>query len=126
MPDIPVKVTMNVGNPSRAFSFAGIPNTGVGLARLEFVINTTIGVHPRALLEFDDQPAEVQEKIRELTAGYAGPVSFYVDKLVEGIATLAASFYPNPVIVRISDFKSNEYANLVAALRILRSHVSSV
>jgi pyruvate,water dikinase len=117
MPELPTKIMMNVGNPSRAFSFAAIPNAGVGLARLEFIINTTIGVHPRALLEFDQLPAELQQRIAIMTAGYADPVSFYVDKLVEGIATLGAAFYPNPVIVRTSDFKSNEYANLVGGER---------
>uniref|UniRef100_UPI000A9612F7 putative PEP-binding protein n=1 Tax=Methylogaea oryzae TaxID=1295382 RepID=UPI000A9612F7 len=113
MPKLPVKLMMNVGNPERAFAFAAIPNAGVGLARLEFVINRTIGVHPKALLEFDRQSQEIQAEIRSRMAGYADPVSFYVDKLAEGIATLAAAFYPKPVIVRCSDFKSNEYANLV-------------
>jgi pyruvate,water dikinase len=114
MPDIGVKVMMNVGNPTRAFQFSSIPNAGIGLARLEFIINTMIGVHPRALLEFDRQPPEIQQAIRRKMAGYADPVSFYVEKLVEGIATLAAGFHPHPVIVRLSDFKSNEYANLLA------------
>jgi len=114
MPDIGVKVMMNVGNPTRAFQFNNIPNAGVGLARLEFIINTMIGVHPKALLEFDKQPADIQAAIRQKMAGYADPVNFYVEKLVEGIGTLAASFNPRPVIVRLSDFKSNEYANLLA------------
>jgi len=114
MPKLDVKVMMNVGNPTRAFQFANIPNAGVGLARLEFIINTMIGVHPRALLEFDKQTPEIQDAIRRKMAGYADPVSFYVEKLVEGVGTLAASFAPNPVIVRLSDFKSNEYANLLA------------
>ncbi len=114
MPKLDVKVMMNVGNPTRAFQFANIPNAGVGLARLEFIINTMIGVHPRALLEFDQQTPEIQDAIRRKMAGYADPVSFYVEKLVEGISTLAASFAPGPVIVRLSDFKSNEYANLLA------------
>ncbi|MFA7619093.1 MAG: phosphoenolpyruvate synthase [Thiohalomonadaceae bacterium] len=114
MPKLDVKVMMNVGNPTRAFQFANIPNAGVGLARLEFIINTMIGVHPRALLEFDKQTPEIQDAIRRKMAGYADPVSFYVEKLVEGIGTLAASFAPGPVIVRLSDFKSNEYANLLA------------
>ncbi|MCK9532171.1 MAG: phosphoenolpyruvate synthase [Gammaproteobacteria bacterium] len=114
MPKLDVKVMMNVGNPTRAFQFANIPNAGVGLARLEFIINTMIGVHPRALLEFDKQTPEVQDAIRCKMAGYADPVSFYVEKLVEGVGTLAASFAPGPVIVRLSDFKSNEYANLLA------------
>jgi pyruvate,water dikinase len=113
MPDIPVKIMMNVGNPDRAFDFSGIPHKGIGLARLEFIINRMIGVHPKALLNFDDQNEDVQQTIREFTAGYADPVSFYVDKLAEGIGTLAAAFAPEPVIVRMSDFKSNEYANLV-------------
>jgi pyruvate, water dikinase len=113
MPDIPVKITMNVGNPDRAFDFAGIPHRGVGLARLEFIINRMIGVHPRALLEFDKQSAELKDTITKQIAGYDGPVNFYVDKLAEGIAQIAAAFAPEPVIVRLSDFKSNEYANLI-------------
>jgi pyruvate, water dikinase len=113
MPPIPVKIMMNVGNPDRAFDFAGIPNRGVGLARLEFIINRMIGVHPRALLEFDRVDASVQAQIRTQMAGYADPVSFYVDKLTEGISQIAAAFAPEPVIVRLSDFKSNEYANLI-------------
>jgi len=113
LPEIPVKIMMNVGNPDRAFDFAGIPNRGVGLARLEFIINRMIGVHPRALLEFDRQSFELKEAIARQIAGYADPVSFYVDKLVEGIAQIAAAFAPEPVIVRLSDFKSNEYANLI-------------
>ncbi len=112
-PDLPVKIMMNVGNPDRAFDFAGIPNAGVGLARLEFIINRMIGIHPRALLEFDDQPEEIQQQIKKLTAAYASPVDFYVEKLTEGISTLAAAFHPQPVIVRMSDFKSNEYMNLL-------------
>ena len=117
MPALPVKIMMNVGNPERAFQFAGLPHAGVGLARLEFIINNMIGVHPKALLEFERLPADVQAAIREKTAGYAGPVEFYVEKLVEGISTLAAAFHPEPVIVRLSDFKSNEYANLLAGER---------
>jgi pyruvate,water dikinase len=117
MPELPVKIMLNVGNPDRAFQFAAIPNAGVGLARLEFIINNMIGIHPKALLEFDRQPADIQAAIRRKTAGYAGPVDFYVEKLVEGISTLAAAFYPQPVIVRLSDFKSNEYANLLAGDR---------
>ncbi len=113
LPPIPVKLTMNVGNPDRAFDFAGIPNQGVGLARLEFIINRMIGVHPRALLEFDRQSAELKETITRQIAGYADPVSFYVDKLTEGIAQIGAAFAPEMVIVRLSDFKSNEYANLI-------------
>ncbi len=117
MPQLPVKVMMNVGNPGRAFDFAMIPNAGVGLARLEFIINTTIGIHPKALFEVEAQSPEVQKEIQERAAGYAGPIDFYVEKLTEGIATLAAAFHPNPVIVRMSDFKSNEYANLIAGDR---------
>jgi len=117
LPPLPVKLTMNVGNPDRAFAFAGIPNHGVGLARLEFIINRMIGVHPKALLEFDKQDAATKNLISEQMAGYADPVSFYIDKLAEGIATIGAAFYPNPVIVRLSDFKSNEYANLIGGER---------
>jgi pyruvate, water dikinase len=113
LPEPPVKITMNVGNPDRAFDFAGIPNHGVGLARLEFIINRMIGVHPRALLEFDRLEPSLQATIRTQMAGYRDPVSFFVDKLTEGVAQIAAAFAPNPVIVRLSDFKSNEYANLI-------------
>jgi pyruvate,water dikinase len=113
MPPAPLKIMMNVGNPERAFDFAQLPNQGIGLARLEFIIARQIGVHPRALLEYDRQPAELKKQIDQITAGYASPVEFYVERLVEGIATLTAAFAPNPVIVRLSDFKSNEYANLV-------------
>ena len=113
MPEIPVKITMNVGNPDRAFDFAAIPHKGVGLARLEFIINRMIGVHPRALLEFDKQSPELKDTILKQIAGYDGPVNFYIDKLSEGIAQIAAAFAPEPVIVRLSDFKSNEYANLI-------------
>jgi pyruvate,water dikinase len=117
LPKIPLKIMMNVGNPDRAFDFAGIPNHGVGLARLEFIINRMIGVHPRALLEFDRLDPELQGQIRTQMAGYADPVSFYVEKLAEGIAQIAAAFAPEPVIVRLSDFKSNEYANLIGGSR---------
>ncbi|MFD1133542.1 phosphoenolpyruvate synthase [Psychrobacter sanguinis] len=113
MPELPFKVMMNVGNPDRAFSFAQIPNAGVGLARLEFIINRMIGVHPKALLNMNSLPREVSQAIKERISGYASPVDFYVDKLVEGIATLAVAFRKQPVIVRMSDFKSNEYANLI-------------
>jgi pyruvate, water dikinase len=113
MPDIPVKIMMNVGNPDRAFDFAGIPHHGVGLARLEFIINRMIGVHPRALLEFDTLSENLQHTIRQQMAGYSDPVEFFVDKLAEGIGTIGAAFAPHPVIVRLSDFKSNEYANLI-------------
>jgi len=104
---------MNIGNPDRAFEFAGLPNKGVGLARLEFIINRMIGVHPRALLEFDKQSPELKESIAQQIAGYPDPISFYVDKLAEGISQIAAAFAPESVIVRLSDFKSNEYANLI-------------
>ena len=117
LPKIPVKIMMNVGNPDRAFDFAGIPHHGVGLARLEFIINRMIGVHPRALLEFDRLDGELQDQIRSQMAGYADPVGFYVEKLSEGIAQIAAAFSPEPVIVRLSDFKSNEYANLIGGKR---------
>ena len=113
MPELPFKVMMNVGNPDRAFDFSALPNDGVGLARLEFIINRMIGVHPKALLNYDSLPMEVQETVAKRVAAYKSPVDFYVDKLVEGISTLAAAFYPKKVIVRLSDFKSNEYANLI-------------
>ncbi|MBV8910103.1 MAG: phosphoenolpyruvate synthase, partial [Gammaproteobacteria bacterium] len=117
LPKIPVKIMMNVGNPDRAFDFAGIPNHGVGLARLEFIINRMIGVHPRALLEFDRLDADLKHQISEQIAGYSDPVGFYVEKLAEGVAQIAAAFAPEPVIVRLSDFKSNEYANLIGGER---------
>ncbi len=113
LPEPPTKIMMNVANPSRAFAFSRIPNEGIGLARLEFIINTTIGVHPRALMEFESLPADVKSTVAEQMAGYDDPVGFYVEKLVEGISTLAAAFNGKPVIVRMSDFKSNEYANLI-------------
>ncbi len=113
LPPIPLKIMMNVGNPDRAFDFAGIPHRGVGLARLEFIINRMIGVHPRALLEFDQLPQDLQNTIRRQMSGYSDPVSFYIEKLCEGVGTIAAAFAPEPVIVRLSDFKSNEYANLI-------------
>ena len=117
LPDIPVKIMMNVGNPDRAFDFASIPHHGVGLARLEFIINRMIGVHPQALLEYDSLDADTKSAIDEQKAGYADPVQFFVDKLAEGVATIAAAFAPEPVIVRMSDFKSNEYANLIGGDR---------
>ena len=113
MPDLAFKIMMNVGNPDRAFGFAQIPNEGVGLARLEFIINRMIGVHPKALLNMNTLPREIVQAIQERMAGYASPVDFYVDKLVEGISTLAVAFKDKKVIVRMSDFKSNEYANLI-------------
>lgn len=113
MPELAFKIMMNVGNPDRAFSFTQMPNEGIGLARLEFIINRMIGVHPKALLNMNSLPREIAQAINERIAGYASPVDFYVDKLVEGISTLAVAFMDQPVIVRMSDFKSNEYANLL-------------
>ncbi len=113
MPELPTKIMLNVATPGRAFAFSRLPNAGVGLARLEFIINNTIGIHPKALLQFEQQEVSLQEKIRKRMAGYTSPVDFYVEKLIEGIATLGAAFTPKPVIVRLSDFKSNEYANLL-------------
>lgn len=114
MPELPMKVMLNVGNPERAFTFQSIPNSGVGLARLEFLISNTIGIHPRALLDFDSlEDKELKQFIMQKTAAYDSPVEYYIERLKEGIATIAAAFYPKPVIVRLSDFKSNEYANLV-------------
>jgi len=117
MPDLPLKIMMNVGNPDRAFDFACLPNEGVGLARLEFIINRMIGVHPKALLEFDQQTPELQRQIRSMMKGFDDPVEFYIARLTEGIATLGAAFAPKRVIVRLSDFKTNEYANLVGGER---------
>lgn len=113
LPDIPVKLMMNVGNPDRAFDFARIPNAGIGLARLEFIINRMIGVHPNALFDYDHLDAETRSAVDEHMAGYPNPIEFFVDKLAEGVSTIAAAFAPEPVIVRMSDFKSNEYANLI-------------
>ena len=117
MPELPLKIMMNIGNPDRAFDFARLPNEGVGLARLEFIINRMIGVHPRALLEFDQQTPELQQQIRQMMKGFDDPIEFYIGRLTEGIATLGAAFAPKRVIVRLSDFKSNEYANLVGGER---------
>ena len=117
MPPAPLKIMMNVANPDRAFDFGMLPNAGIGLARLEMIIASHIGVHPKALLEYDRQDAATKAKIDARTAGYAGPVEFYVDRLAEGIATITASVAPNPVIVRLSDFKSNEYANLIGGTK---------
>ena len=117
MPALPLKIMMNVGNPDRAFDFARLPNDGVGLARLEFIINRMIGVHPKALLEFDRQEPALQQQIRERMIGHDDPVEFYLSRLAEGISTLAAAFWPKRVIVRLSDFKSNEYANLLGGDR---------
>jgi pyruvate,water dikinase len=113
MPSVPLKIMMNVANPDRAFDFQFLPNEGVGLARLEFIISQMIGIHPNACLEFDTLPAPIKDKILKKTAGYATPQAFYVKKLSEGISTIAAAFYPKKVIIRFSDFKSNEYANLL-------------
>ncbi len=113
MPDLPLKIMMNVGNPDRAFDFSRLPHAGVGLARLEFIINRMIGVHPKALLNFDEQPDDLKAEIAEMIAGYASPKEFYIQKLVEGISSIGAAFAPEKVIVRMSDFKSNEYFNLV-------------
>ncbi len=113
LPEAPVKVMMNVGTPDQAFTFAQLPHHGVGLARLEFIINRQIGIHPKALLNLDEQPAEVAAEIRSRIAAYEGPREYYVKRLAEGVATIAAAFAPEPVIVRMSDFKSNEYANLI-------------
>lgn len=117
MPEPPTKVMMNVGNPSRAFGFSRIPNHGVGLARMEFIINNAIGVHPKALLAYPDVPGDIREGIEERIAGYEDPRSFFITKLMEGIATLTLGFHPKPVIVRLSDFKSNEYAHLLGGSR---------
>ncbi len=117
MPDIPVKIVMNVGNPQLAFNFAQLPNAGVGLARLEFIINNDIGVHPRACLEYPDLPESLRAKVEATARGYPDPKSFFREKLVEGIATIAAAFWPKPVIVRLSDFKSNEYRKLLGGER---------
>ena len=113
MPEIPVKIMMNVGNPQLAFDFCQLPNDGVGLARLEFIINNNIGIHPKAILEYPNVEPDLKKAIESIARGHASPKAFYIDKLTEGIATIAAAFYPKPVIVRLSDFKSNEYRNLI-------------
>jgi len=113
LPEIPVKIMMNVGNPELAFEFAQIPNAGVGLARLEFVINNMIGIHPKAVLDVAQVPASLRDEILRRARGYATPRQFFIEKLVEGVATIAAAFWPKPVIVRLSDFKSNEYRKLL-------------
>ncbi|MEQ8271712.1 phosphoenolpyruvate synthase [Algiphilus sp.] len=114
MPDIPTKIMMNVGNPDQAFDFSALPHKGVGLARLEFIINKQIGIHPQALLNYDDQPDDLKRQIKPIIAAYGDPVEYFVKRLAEGVATIAAAFAPEPVIVRMSDFKTNEYANLLA------------
>jgi pyruvate,water dikinase len=113
MPQIPVKIAMNVGNPQLAFDFCQLPNDGVGLARLEFIISNMIGIHPRACLEFDRLSPDLRSQVARQSRGYENPVRFYVEKIVEGVATIAAAFWPKKVIVRLSDFKSNEYRNLI-------------
>ena len=117
MPYCPIKLMMNVGNPGLAFEFARIPNAGVGLARLEFIINTNIGVHPKAILDYPNVDPELKMAVESVARGHASPRSFYVDKLIEGVATIAAAFWPKPVIVRLSDFKSNEYKKLIGGSR---------
>ncbi len=117
LPYCPVKIMMNVGNPQLAFNFAQMPNSGVGLARLEFIINNNIGVHPKAILDYPNIDADLKKAVESVARGHASPRAFYVDKLVEGIATIAAAFFPKPVIVRLSDFKSNEYRKLIGGSR---------
>jgi pyruvate,water dikinase len=117
LPEIPVKIMMNVGNPQLAFDFAQLPNGGVGLARLEFIINNNIGVHPKAILEYPNVDPDLKKAVESVARGHASPKAFYVDKLAEGVATIAASFWPRPVIVRLSDFKSNEYKKLIGGSR---------
>ncbi len=117
LPDIPVKIMMNVGNPQLAFDFAQMPNAGVGLARLEFIINNNIGVHPKAILDYPNIDLDLKKAVESVARGHASPRAFYVDKLTEGIATIAAAFWPKPVIVRLSDFKSNEYRKLIGGSR---------
>jgi pyruvate,water dikinase len=117
MPEIPVKITMNIGNPQLAFDFAMLPNAGVGLARLEFIINNNIGVHPKAILDYPNVDADLKKAVESVARGHASPRAFYVDKVAEGVATIAAAFWPKPVIVRLSDFKSNEYRKLIGGSR---------
>ncbi len=117
MPYCPIKITMNVGNPSLAFEFAQMPNSGVGLARLEFIINNNIGVHPKAILDYPNVDPELKKAVESVARGHASPRAFYVDKIAEGVATIAAAFWPKPVIVRLSDFKSNEYRKLIGGSR---------
>src|SRR5438045_3374205 len=117
MPEIKTKIMMNVGNPQLAFDFAQLPNEGVGLARLEFIINNNIGVHPKAILEYPNIDNDLKKAVESVARGHASPRAFYVDKLAEGVATIAAAFWPKPVIVRLSDFKSNEYKKLIGGSR---------
>jgi len=117
MPELDLKIMMNVGNPQLAFDFAQIPNAGVGLARLEFIINNNIGVHPKAILDYPQIDPDLKKAVESVARGHASPRAFYVDKVTEGVATIAAAFWPKPVIVRLSDFKSNEYRKLVGGSR---------
>jgi pyruvate,water dikinase len=117
LPELPVKITLNVGNPQLAFDFQSVPNAGVGLARLEFIINNNIGVHPKAILEYPNIDPSLKKAVESVARGHASPKAFYVDKLAEGVATIAAAFWPKPVIVRLSDFKSNEYKKLIGGSR---------
>jgi pyruvate,water dikinase len=117
MPEIPVKIMMNVGNPQLAFDFCQLPNQGVGLARLEFIINNNIGVHPKAILDYPNVDADLKKAVESVARGHASPRAFYVDRVAEGVATIAAAFWPKPVIVRLSDFKSNEYRKLIGGSR---------
>jgi pyruvate,water dikinase len=117
MPEIPIKITMNVGNPQLAFDFCQLPNHGVGLARLEFIINNNIGIHPKAILDYPNVDADLKKAVESVARGHASPRAFYVDKVAEGVATIAAAFWPKPVIVRLSDFKSNEYRKLIGGSR---------
>jgi pyruvate,water dikinase len=117
MPPIGTKITMNVGNPQLAFDFAQLPNEGVGLARLEFIINNNIGVHPKAILDYPNLDSDLKKAVESVARGHASPRAFYVDKVAEGVATIAAAFWPKPVIVRLSDFKSNEYRKLIGGSR---------
>src|SRR5207247_3764127 len=117
LPYCPVKIMMNVGNPQLAFDFAQMPNSGVGLARLEFIINNNIGVHPKAILDYPNIDSDLKKAVESVARGHASPRAFYVDKVTEGIATIGAAFWPKPVIVRLSDFKSNEYRKLIGGSR---------
>jgi pyruvate,water dikinase len=117
MPECPIKITMNVGNPQLAFDFCQLPNHGVGLARLEFIINNNIGIHPKAILDYPNIDADLKKAVESVARGHASPRAFYVDKVAEGVATIAAAFWPKPVIVRLSDFKSNEYRKLIGGSR---------
>ena len=117
MPEVAVKIMMNVGNPQLAFDFCQLPNAGVGLARLEFIINNNIGVHPKAILDYPNIDADLKKAVESVARGHASPRAFYVDRVAEGVATIGAAFWPKPVIVRLSDFKSNEYRKLIGGSR---------